>query len=218
MLAKVAGVKVGVVTTVNATASVNGGTIAKVEFFQGPTKLGEDAVAPCSFEWMPVAEGLTVLLAKATDNAGSTAYSLPVNALVGPIARSDAACLLAQSTFGATLAEINRVAALTPSAYLDEQFNVLQTMHLPTARNDQNYPTAPYAVMAPSIWKQYIEANDPLRQRVAFAVSQIMVISMQNNTIGDRAFGSAYYLDTLGRNAFGNFRTFLKEVTLSPQW
>ena len=215
-LANVTGVKVGVVTTLNASASVNGGTIAKVEFFQGATKLGEDTVAPFSFDWTPVAEGLTVLLAKATDNVGSTAYSLPVNVLVGPIASSDAARLLAQSTFGATLAEINRVAAMTPSAYLDEQINAPQTMHLTTVRNDPNYPTAPYAVMTPSIWKQYFEANDQLRQRAAFALSQIMVISMQNNTIGDQACGSAYYLDTLGRNAFGNFRTLLKEVTLSP--
>jgi uncharacterized protein (DUF1800 family) len=43
-----------------------------------------------------------------------------------------------------------------------------------------------------------------------------MVISMQNNTIGDQACGTAYYLDMLGRNAFGNFRTLLKDVTLSP--
>ena len=128
----------------------------------------------------------------------------------------NASRLLAQATFGSPREEIDRVAALGAAAYLEEQFSLPQTSHLATVRNNPLYPTQPWGVMMPSIWKQYFEANDQLRQRVAFALSQILVISQQNNTIGDAACGTAYYLDTLGRNAFGNFRTLLKEVTLSP--
>ena len=131
-------------------------------------------------------------------------------------ATADASRLLAQATFGATREEIDRVTAIGAAAYIEEQFGIVQTSHLATVRNNPLYPTQPWGVMMPSVWKQYFEANDQLRQRVAFALSQILVISQQNNTIGDAACGTAYYLDTLGRNAFGNFRTLLKEVTLSP--
>ena len=131
-------------------------------------------------------------------------------------ATADASRLMAQATFGATREEIDRVTVLGAASYIEEQFGIAQTSHLVTVRNNPLYPTQPWGVMMPSIWKQYFEANDQLRQRVAFALSQILVVSQQNNTIGDAACGTAYYLDTLGRNAFGNFRTLLKEVTLSP--
>jgi uncharacterized protein (DUF1800 family) len=55
--------------------------------------------------------------------------------------------------------------------------------------------------------------NNQLRQRVAFALHQIFVVS--NNDI---SFGFWYtpYLQLLDRGAFGNFRTLLGEVTLNP--
>jgi uncharacterized protein (DUF1800 family) len=216
-LASVTGVQVGTTTTLNASASVSGGAvISKVEFYEGVTKLGEDALAPYTLSWTPAVEGPTVLMAKAFTNAGVFTISSVVNVAVGAHPKADAARLLTQATFGASMNEINRVALMTPTAYLDEQFNTAQTSHLTTVRNDPTYPTAPYAAAMPSIWKQYFEAPDQLRQRVAYALSQIMVISMNNNTIGDAACGTAAYLDMLGTNAFGNFRNLLKDVTLSP--
>lgn len=215
-LASIGATQVGTVVTLNASASVSSGSIARVEFFDGSTKIGEDTATPYSFSWTPPTEGPRLLTARATDGNGVSALSAPVSVNVGAHPQADTARLLTQSTFGATQAEINRVAALTPSAYLDEQFALPQTLHLPTVSADPNYPTAPWSVMAPSIWKKYFEAPDQLRQRVAYALSQIMVISMQNNTIGDEACAAASYLDLLGANAFGNFRTLLKGITLSP--
>lgn len=215
-LAAIGAAQLGIAVTLNASATINAGTIVRVEFFDGATKIGEDTGSPYSLLWTPPTEGPRLLVAKATDGNGVSAVSAPVAVNVGPHPQGDTARLLAQATFGATQAEITRVAALTPAAYLDEQFALPQTLHLPTVSTDPNYPTAPYSVMAPSIWKKYFEAPDQLRQRVASALSQIMVISMQNNTIGDQACASAKYLDMLGVNAFGNFRTLLKDITLSP--
>ncbi len=216
-LASVASAQVGVTTSLSASASVFGGaTITKVEFYEGVTKLGEDSIAPYLLSWTPAIEGPTVLMAKAITSAGAFTVSSVVNVAVAPHAKADAARLLTQATFGASQTEIDRVALMTPTAYLDEQFNTAQTSHLATVSSDPTYPTAPYAAMMPSIWKQYFEAPDQLRQRVVFALSQIMVISMNNNTIGDQACGSAKYLDWLGANAFGNFRSLLKDITLSP--
>jgi hypothetical protein len=58
-----------------ATASDSDGTVAKVEFFNGTTKLGEDTTAPYTFTWSGVAAGTYSLTARATDNLGGTATS-----------------------------------------------------------------------------------------------------------------------------------------------
>ncbi|WP_071843766.1 Ig-like domain-containing protein [Hymenobacter sp. DG25A] len=79
--------------TLTATAADTDGTIAKVEFFQGNTKLGEDATAPYSYEWVKVAAGSYALTAKATDNAGksttSTAVTITVAGTDGYCASTD---------------------------------------------------------------------------------------------------------------------------------
>jgi len=63
--------------TVNlsATASDTDGTVTKVEFFNGTTKLGEDTTAPYSFTWSGVSAGSYTLTARATDDVGGTATS-----------------------------------------------------------------------------------------------------------------------------------------------
>jgi uncharacterized protein (DUF1800 family) len=207
---------VGTAVSITPAAVDPDGIVTKVEFFEGSTKLGESTTAPFTFSWLPNSEGAKTITAKATDNSNGVSASLASSVNITASSTINASRLLAQATFGATREEIDRVAALGAAAYLEEQFGRAQTSHLTTVRNDPRYPTEPYAVMQPSIWKQYFEANDQLRQRMVFALSQILVISQQNNTIGDAACGTASYLDILGKNAFGNFRDLLKEVTLSP--
>ncbi len=68
--------------TINATAADSDGTISKVEFFQGATKLGEDLTSPYSFAWNGVAAGSYALTAKATDNGGAITTSSTVNITV----------------------------------------------------------------------------------------------------------------------------------------
>ncbi len=68
--------------TINATATSNGGSISKVEFYKGTTKIGEDLTAPYSFTWVNVTSGSYVLKAIATNNTGQTATSSGVNIAV----------------------------------------------------------------------------------------------------------------------------------------
>ncbi len=68
--------------TINATASDADGTVTRVEFFQGATRLGEDTSSPYSFTWSGVAAGNYSLMARATDNSGATATSGAVNITV----------------------------------------------------------------------------------------------------------------------------------------
>jgi YD repeat-containing protein len=72
----------GSTVTLNANASDSDGTVSKVEFFQGSTKLGEDTTSPYSFSWTNVAAGSYTLTARATDNGGAIATSTGVNITV----------------------------------------------------------------------------------------------------------------------------------------
>lgn len=67
-----------------ANAADSDGTIAKVEFFNGSTKLGEDLTAPYQFSWPTVGAGTYTLSARATDNQSATAVSGLVTITVKP--------------------------------------------------------------------------------------------------------------------------------------
>ncbi len=74
-------------STINITAdATDNGSIARVEFYNGSTLLGEDASAPYTYEWINVAAGSYAIIAKAYDNEGTTAtssVSITVNGIGG---------------------------------------------------------------------------------------------------------------------------------------
>lgn len=70
--------------SITADADDSDGTVTKVEFFNGATKLGEDLDEPYSYDWTLVSQGSYILTAKATDNFGLTTTSALVNITVGP--------------------------------------------------------------------------------------------------------------------------------------
>lgn len=72
----------GTSINITATATDSDGTIAKVEFFDGAAKLGEDTSNPYSFTWTNAVAGAHALTAKATDNQGSATTSTVVNITV----------------------------------------------------------------------------------------------------------------------------------------
>jgi hypothetical protein len=131
---------------------------------------------------------------------------------------SAAARFLIQATFGPSPSEIAAVQSLGYAGWIDNQLSLPPTHHLPYVLNNVNSdPTTPYPTSRTfnSWWQQSLTAPDQLRQRVAFALSEIMVTSgagaLNNNA---RALSS--YYDTLLDNSLSNFRDLLKSVTLSP--
>jgi hypothetical protein len=72
----------GSTVTITANATDSDGTIAKVEFFQGTTKLGEALTSPYSFAWTPSTAGSYVISAKATDNTGAITVSAGVTVAI----------------------------------------------------------------------------------------------------------------------------------------
>src|SRR3954453_3853251 len=87
-----------------ASASDADGSVAKVEFFNGTTKLGEDTTAPYAFTWSGVAAGPYTVTARATDDLGYTATSAPATITVNATTNSPPTVALTAPLEGATFA------------------------------------------------------------------------------------------------------------------
>lgn len=143
---------------------------------------------------------------------------------------AEASRFLSQATFGATAKDIIEMQGQTRADWLNEQFNYPQTFQLP--RLDQRltelgFEPAPVTeddkegwvrdIQRSDIWwESAIWGKDQLRQKVAYALSQILVISNISDVLYNDSRGIAHYHDQLAENAFGNYRDILEIVTLSP--
>ena len=102
---------------------------------------------------------------------------------------------------------------------MDQQFNLPQVMHMThvdrwmTVLNPGKNAWEYARNLQDSFYMQALRGDDQLRQRVVFALSQIFVVSMNSNEVIDRSRCHTSFMDMLGRNAFGNFRTLLEEVS-----
>jgi uncharacterized protein (DUF1800 family) len=141
-------------------------------------------------------------------------------AAVVPSTEAQAVRFLNQASFGANSSTINTVVAGGISNWINTQFSLPQTSHRDTVNGLKAQlgvgETLNEEHVFESFWKQAIEGEDQLRQRVVYALTQIFVISLQESEIGDHPLLAASYLDMLGEQAFGNFRTMLEAVSLHP--
>jgi hypothetical protein len=140
-----------------------------------------------------------------------------------PASRSDAARFLTQASFGPTTAAVDRVMAIGYGAWIDEQLAAPQASHRSSWEAQDAVVKAANAAntigqdgIYNSFWKQAVSGEDQLRQRVAFALSQIFVISLQDSTVGDNPRAVADYMDMLATQGFGNYRDLLEAVSLHP--
>ena len=137
-------------------------------------------------------------------------------AIAPVITASAAAHLLTQATFGPTPEELERVQLLGEAAWVDEQLALPATSHLEhlDAYGQGQDPAS--GLRVDTWWHMAMRAPDQLRQRVAFALSQLFVVSEVEITGAQATRGLANYYDVLARGAFGPYRRLLEDVTLSP--
>jgi hypothetical protein len=158
--------------------------------------------------------------------------SAPATAAV-PLSVREAHRLADQATFGPTEANIADIRVRGRSNWVAWQMGSVvsrytsgngDSMHKnvgTTAWCDQAGNAGPYCwrdwySSSPLAWDFYRNATqngDQLRQRVAFALSQILVI---NNMEVEGTYGLRYYHNMLLTNSFGNYRQLLKRIVLSP--
>lgn len=164
--------------------------------------------------------------ASTTFKAPAAPPALPATALAAP-SPADAARFLTQATFGPTLADIDTLTKQGINAWLDQQMAAPASLQLAALRADvaafPNPPVAPtdtfYKYRSQNRhaawWKVAIAGPDQLRQRVAFALSQILVVG-NDSGIQSESEALCNFYDIFVRHAFGSYRDILDEVTLSP--
>jgi uncharacterized protein (DUF1800 family) len=165
-----------------------------------------------------VVSGTTsVAVSVANPNPGamtSATLTLPISYFA--TTATAAARLLDQASFGPTAATIQQVQTSGIGAYVNQQFATPTTLlaSIPTSplpavclANNSAYPCA-----ESEWWQTAITGPDQLRQRVAFALSEMFVVSTQS--IPGQAIPQFH--NALANDAFGNFRTLMTDVTLSP--
>ncbi len=146
-----------------------------------------------------------------------------------PETRQDAARFLQRIGFGATENEVDALLDDGYQTWLDDQIAMAPSLQLPKLltymegrgfqTTDVQDPAFGYQVqlLREDAWfDAVVNQPDQLRQRVAFALSQIFVISWNDDQLQQRPQGVANYNDILVNQTFGNFRDLLEEVTLNP--
>lgn len=141
---------------------------------------------------------------------------------------ADASRFAATATFGLPFEGIEALAQEGREAWLDRQFALPASLHSPIVRDLVDRRDAgEFASFEDDIeyliqfrrlawWHRAVTADDQLRQRVAFALSQIFVVSDNVDELIVYPFALTDYNDTLLNGAFGNFRDLLRDVTLHP--
>ncbi len=66
------------------------------------------------------------------------------------------------------------------------------------------------------VWQQLLSGEDPVRRRMALALSEFFVVSTTLVSLTWPSHAMAHWWDTLVAHAFGNFRDLLQAVTLNP--
>jgi uncharacterized protein (DUF1800 family) len=166
--------------------------------------------------------------------AGALTAPAPPSAPAPPaVTATDAARLLDQATFGVTASDVASVQSTGIDAYISAQLALPATQYTgysytphtapADCKSDGSNPPDAASLCARDqysafqvqrdFFKHALNNPDQLRQRVAFALSQIMVVSSVEIY---EAYGLADFQNILLNDAFGNYRTLLQDVTLSP--
>ena len=148
---------------------------------------------------------------------GTITGELPATTSVSNLSADEveASRFLAQATFGPTTESIAALRSVPGySDWIDEQMTLPVSVTEPYTRANSNGSST--KERHEIWWTNALSGSDQLRQRVAFALSELFVVSDLDYLLANAQYGMASYYDMLARNAFGNYRTLLEEVTLHP--
>jgi uncharacterized protein (DUF1800 family) len=144
-----------------------------------------------------------------------------------PVTTSEAFRFLNQASFGATEDSARALIALGDSSnsyarWIDAQITKPTSLLLPAVEAAYPNPVPTgfnvgslNAVRLETWFANAVRGEDQLRQRVAFALSEIFVVS-QIGALQNLPNATADFHDLLARHAFGNYRDLLEQVTLHP--
>ena len=153
---------------------------------------------------VPSPAAVTVRAVNAVNNGSFATATVVVGGPPPAVSRLTAGRFLEQAAFGPRPADIAKVQRMGIDGWLDEQF----------ALPENALPGQP-STAALRAWElnKFVHAPDQLRQRVAYSLGQIVVTSLNKLNYANEILP---WMRVINRNAFGSYRTLLREVTLSP--
>ena len=189
--------------------------------------------APTASKLLGVIGAALIVSACGGGGPGATAPSAPPPPPAATVTATDAARLLDQATFGVTASDVSKVQSSGIDAYISAQLALPATQYTgysytphtapANCKSDGSNPPDAASLCARDQYSAFqvqrdffthaLNNPDQLRQRVAFALSQIMVVSSVEIY---EAYGLADFQNILLNDALGNYRTLLQDVTLSP--
>lgn len=158
-----------------------------------------------------------------TDSNPNTSALAPTVQVAKPATDGEAARFILKASLAATEPEIADIRSVGYVAWLDKQMDIavsqtgvawLSSRGYDQVTVDEFYNQSTFADYM--VWNQLIASPDPVRKRLAYALSQFFVVSTNSIEITWRSNAMAAYWDVLNRNALGNFRQLLEDVTLNP--
>ena len=126
----------------------------------------------------------------------------------------EAAAFLKVAGFGAAESDVNALTGRDAARWVSAQLREAPHNYRATIAGQFSREEAKTRESNALIWQNMIDSDAQLRARAAFALSQIFVISDKDDF--NRGLAIAEWMDVLDRNAFGNYRTLMGEVTTSP--
>jgi len=158
------------------------------------------------------------MLALSACGGGDSGGGGPV--ITKPQSEAEAARFLVQSTFGPTPADVNQVMTQGFEPWIDAQLTTpLGISHVGLARVSQQVSQAKNignTELVQSWWTHAVTDPAQLRQRVAFALSEIFVVSSMDGTLSGNGLLLASYMDMLTNGIDGSHRQLLENVALHP--
>lgn len=138
---------------------------------------------------------------------------------------------LHQATLGFDQGDIDRLTDLNFDKWIDNQVRIKPSYYLPAMdtifkevydwyfKFNTDSADAPtyysYIYYNYAFWENHLKQKDKLRQRMALALSEIFVISV-NSDLGGMGRAVASYYDLFMKHAFGNYKDLLQDVALHP--
>ena len=134
------------------------------------------------------------------------------------LTEDEASRFLTQASFGPTQEEIDGLVGEDPSSWISEQLDAPASFFSPRVVA-QEITTGEVERDAATLlfWENAAGGEDQLRQRMVFALSQILVVSDgPGSDLTNQQLALSHYMDILSQNAFGNYRDILEQITYSP--
>jgi len=171
-----------------------------------------------------------VKVSSSSDQSPDTSYHTIVGSNITPDLIG-AARFLSNATLGASYEDIEEVSQIGINEWIDRQMDLPIASYLDlykqihsdilTELNEQSSgveidSARRQGYLGFAFYDRLFTESDALRQRTAFALSQIFVITRSLSQINQRGYGLSDYYDVLYQNAFGNFRDLLEQVSLHP--